>query len=578
MTTNILFINPPSMPYNQVERVLKDPDIFINQAVSMPMGILYLAAVLEAEDHDVNIEILDYAKIFRDYGVHEDRVSLDFHHFSQMVLEQVPEGFVPDVIGISILFSTAHKTAGAIAKTCAERWPDAAVIAGGMHATNAVNELLEFPGITYVCRGEAESIITDVVKKVAANDDVEQIAGIFGRTKAQKPELVSSEVAPFINDLDEIPYPAWHLIPVAEYTQARGRSKNLGQIDQSYMGTIVTTRGCPFRCTFCASWTVHGRKMRFRSIPNVLEELRILYEDYGVNFVVPEDDLFTVKKSRIIELCDAITAEFKGKINFQFPNGLSVATLDEDVIDALVRMDMHVVSIAIESGSNYVQRNIIKKNCDLERAQRVVQYCSDIGLVVRCYWVVGFPGETREMIDETFDFAASLPSDWDAFGIAAPLVGTEMYQQLLDRNDIDETYNWDNAFFQTRSFDTDEISAEEIKDITYAANIRINFLNNKNLRNGNHERAVEIFSDILADYPDHFIAHYCIMLAKTNMGDEAGAAESRENCLSLLQQGGMSHQHVKMFPEVLDTLKIGAEDLPEELREAIYGEPSKLSA
>ncbi len=135
----------------------------------------------------------------------------------------------------------------------------------------------------------------------------------------------------------------------------------------------------------------------------------------------------------------------------------------------MVKMGMTVANIAIESGSNEVQRKVIKKNVNLERARKVVAACRDEGIVVRCYFILGFPGETREQIQETIDYAASLPADWCVFGIAAPLVGTEMYSQLLERGEIDNSFNWDNAFFQERTYDTPEIGAQELKDLGYDA-------------------------------------------------------------------------------------------------------------
>ena len=552
----VLFVNPPSLPYSAVKRALDDPKIIAHQSVSMPMGILYLAAVLEKELPGIEIRIIDYAKAIREFCDSDERYSTDFDSFSEQVLNDlVPADFVPDMVGISTLFSTAHKSTGHIADAIRKRWQEAPIIVGGMHATNSVEKLLEMPAVNYVCRGEAESIISDLVRCLRKKGDGETVKGIIGPRKFGG-GASCLESAPLIDDLDEIPFPAWHLIPVDQYTETEGRAKHLGTIDQDKMGTIVTTRGCPFSCTFCASWTVHGRKMRYRSVENVIQELELLYGKYGINCIVPEDDLFTVKKPRIIELCDAITERFKRKIYFEFPNGLSVATLDEDVIAAMVRMGMQVANIAIESGSHYVQRNIIKKNCSLDRARRVVQICRDAGVLTRCYFIVGFPGETREMMQETFDFASSLPSDWNAFSIAAPLVGTEMYDQMLERKEIDESFNWDNAFYSERMFDTKEIKAEELKKWVYDSNIRINFFENTNLQLGRYDRAKKIFQDILTSYPEHLVAQYCIGIAMMKMGDERGWQDALAKCRKMLDEnsGGLPQKHMDLYPDLLSEL------------------------
>lgn len=557
----VLFINPPSAPYTSVVQVLDKKMPTVLQPIAMPMGILYLSATLERDIPGIEICIVDFAKALRELIAEEERDPTDFDAFAANVLaEQVPDDFVPDVIGMSILFSTAHRSTGHIADAVKRLWKDAPVVVGGMHATNAADALLKMPSVDFVCRGEGESIIAELVQRMRSLDDPESIQGIFDQKKLQAAGPVRGmglESAPLIDDLDEIPLPAWHLLPMGEYVQSIGsRVRRLDTIEQDGEATIVTTRGCPFSCTFCSSWTVHGRKMRVRSAANVVQELEILHERYGVGLVIPEDDLFTVKKPRIIELCNAVADRFDGSIGFQFPNGLSVATLDEDVIDGMIRMGMKLANIAIESGSAEVQRNIIKKNCDLERARHVVQICRDKGIFTRCYFIIGFPGETLEQIEETFAFASSLPSDWNVFNIAAPLIGSEMYAQMLSRGDIDDTYNWDSAFFHERSFDTKEIEAEHLKELVYASNIKINFFNNHALRTGDYQRAISMFQEILLSYPSHLIAQYCIAIAQRDMGDEQGFRESLSICKRMLgdETLDMPRQHYDEFRDFLPEL------------------------
>ena len=557
----VLFINPPSVPYTSVVHVLDKKIDKVIQPIAMPMGILYLAATLERDIPGIEICIVDFAKALREFIAIEDRDQTDFDAFATRVLaNQVPDDFVPDAIGISILFSTAHKSTGHIADAVKRLWKEAPIVVGGMHATNAVEALLEMPSIDLVCRGEGESIIADLVNCMRGQNDPESIQGVVGRKKFEAAASTSGTVfesAPLIDDLDEIPLPAWHLLPMSEYVQSIGsRVRRMDTIEQDGEATIVTSRGCPFSCTFCASWTVHGRRMRFRSAANVVRELEILNERYGVNLVIPEDDLFTVKKTRIIELCNAVAERFNGSIGFQFPNGLSVATLDEEVIDAMILMGMKLANIAIESGSDDVQRNIIKKNCSLDRARHVVQICRDRDIFTRCYFIIGFPGETLEHIEETLAFASSLPSDWNVFNIAAPLIGSEMYEQMLARGDIDETYNWDSAFFSERSFDTKEITADRLKQVVYSANIKINFFNNHSMRTGNYHRAISVFQEILHGYPHHLIAQYCIGLAQRGLGDEQGFQESLAACNRMLddQTSEMPRQHLTEFGDFLPEL------------------------
>lgn len=499
----VLFVNPPSVPYNMLIKSFGREPVRLRQTVAMPMGILYLSAVLKRDIPEVDIRIVDLAKVYREWADSGEDAPDHFEFMVEDTIDGVVDPFWrPDLVGISTLFSTADKSSRVIAEVCKTRWTTP-VVMGGMHSTNAVESLLRSGVVDYVCRGEGETVITRLARACAGAEDPESIQGVIGRKK-----LTRTESCPLIYDLDQIPFPAWDLIPMHEYVQG-GRARSLETIEQDREATIVTTRGCPFHCTFCASWTVHGREMRYRSVGNVLAELRTLRYRFGVTSVIPEDDLFTVKKPRIIELCNTVADELPG-MHFQFPNGLSVATLDADVIRAMVRMGMTVANIAIESGSDEVQRKVIKKNVNLARARAVVEACRAEGIVTRCYFILGFPGETRAQIQETIEFARSLPADWCVFNVAAPLIGTEMYDQLLKRGEINESFNWDDAFFHERAYDSPEVSAEELKRVAEEANREINFFGNYNLRIGNKTRAAELFSDILRMYPDHEIARECL--------------------------------------------------------------------
>jgi radical SAM superfamily enzyme YgiQ (UPF0313 family) len=555
---SVLFLNPPSIPYTYLVNGLSDPHLDIHQNVAMPMGLLYLSAMLENRLPGIRVALLDLARSLCDYSKDRQRKSMTIEELTIRQLETLPDDFEPTFVGISILFSTAHKSSLHIASAVKERWPHVPVVMGGMHATNAVETLLESPAVDYVCRGEGEAIIAELATLLSQGNEVEVLPGIVGRKKlAADRQTALHQSAPVIDDLDQIPFPAWHLLPMEEYIVCDdSRSRRLdGAYQEPRTATIITTRGCPFHCTFCASWTVHGRAMRYRSTSNVLEELALLKNTFGVNTFTPEDDLFSVKKDRLITLCNAVAEKFNRSIQFQFPNGLSVATLDRDVIRAMINMGMRVANVAIESGSKYVQRHIIRKNCNLERAREVVRICRDEGILVRAYFIIGFPGETQEMIQETIDFIRSLPSDWNVINIAAPLIGTEMYHQMLNAGWIDTTFNWDAAFFQERTFDTPDVSARELKEIVYDINIKTNFFENYNCRMGNYDRAISFFSDVLRSHKGHLIAQYCMGRCYKGKGEMAACEQSIKSCRTMLAAGyPMAEQQLAHYGEFMPEL------------------------
>ena len=553
----VLFINPPTIPYTYLVNGLSDPHSAFHQFVAIPMGLLYLSSMLESRLPGIRVEVMDLARALCDYSNDKNRKSMTIAEMTTLQLQNLPDDFEPTFVGISILFSTAHKSSLHIAAAVKARWPHVPIVVGGMHATNAVESLLESEAVDYVCRGEGEAIIANFASLVAQGGEVELLPGMVGRKKlAADKKAALNQIAPVIDNLDEIPFPAWHLLPMEAYVECDNSIARQIDVDaHDRMIPIMTTRGCPFHCTFCSTWTVHGRAMRYRSIANVLDELTILKERYAASVVTVQDDLFSVKKDRFIPLCNAVAEKFNRSMQFQFPNGLSVATLDQDVIRAMINMGMRLATIAIESGSKYVQRHIIKKNCNLDRARRVVQICRDEGIYVRAYFVIGFPGETKEMIQETVDFICNLPTDWNVISIAAPLIGTEMYHQMMEAGWIDQTFNWDNAMFNERAFDTTEVTAKELKEFAYSTNIKANFFENYNYRNGEFDRAMIFYGDVLRHHKGHIIAQYCIARCHKGKGDMAAYEQAIDNCRAMIETGyQLAKEHLARYADRMPEL------------------------
>ena len=155
----------------------------------------------------------------------------------------------------------------------------------------------------------------------------------------------------------------------------------------------------------------------------------------------------------------------------------------------------------------------------------------------------------------TYEYATSLGADWTVLHIAAPLVGTEMYQQLLDREEIDTSYNWDNSFFQERAYDTSEISAVELKKLVYDANISINFFNNANLLKGSFQKAINNFSDVTSSYPWHIIAHYSLGICYQGLGDSKKYNSSLKHAAHLINTDERSKALYKNYKSKMPELE-----------------------
>lgn len=521
---NILFVNMPSLPLADFEASFSNKGLRL-QSVSMPLGIMYISSYLKKNGNYGRIGLLDYVLSLRKLLNYED-----IDDFMKSVAEQEVE-FVPDVIAFSLNFSASYHFFLRSLNILSRMWPKAMIVVGGVHATNSIRTLLELPEVNYVVRGEGEISFIELVNQLSLSKKID-IKGVYSKDKfLNSTEL---ELCDWAVDLDELPFPDWELIDMNTYMIAPGRQKEMGV--KHRMASLITTRGCPGICTFCSSHTVHGRKMRFRSIKNIINEIKLLHEKYGIVLFMPEDDLFTVGKERIQLLLKGIRALEIPGIEIQTPAALSVNTLDEEIIDDLIGAGMKIAVLAIESGSKYVQNHIIKKNCNLDKAKQLVDIIKNKGIMVRCYFIFGFPGETKGQMQETVDYAKSLGADWCVFNIATPLVGSEMYDQFINLGVIkDNEESWLNTVFDSRQFDTPEITARELNDFVYRANLECNFLNNPNKVGGQFKKAILIYQDIVLRYPFHIIAWHCLMECYKGLGDNVKVEQIKGTVENLIK-------------------------------------------
>ncbi|MCD4692726.1 MAG: B12-binding domain-containing radical SAM protein [Calditrichales bacterium] len=517
---NVLFVNLPSLPFDAVQDSLSGKGK-LTQTHSMPMGIMYLSSYLKKYGRADSIGLLDYSR-HMDFIERFD--SLD--NFIKKTAETKLD-FTPDILAFSLNFSSSHLFFTKAKNILKQKWPDSIIAVGGTHASNIYRYLLKNESVDYVFRGQAEEAFCQYVNAYPdfTNTIIPGVAGVNNAADSSDAALGQNPI-----DLDLLPFPDWDLIDMDFYLHIKGRGRKLNDALVKKTATVITTRGCPYHCTFCSAHTTHGRKVRRRSIENILDEFKLLHQKYGVNLFIPEDDAFAINMNRLIKLFEALNTLRIPDIEIQFPNGLSVNSLNIKLVDVLTDAGMEIASLAIESGSVFTQKEIIKKNVNLEKAKQLVDYLKSKNVIVRCFFILGFPGETPELVQDTIDYAKEIQADWSVFNIAAPLVGSEMYNQFVERGDItDDLQSWVNASYSKRSFDTKEFSADALNKIVYRANLEVNFINNPNLIDGNYKKAAGVFTDILSSYPFHIIALECLAkcYVKSNQQKLANEIPSR---------------------------------------------------
>jgi radical SAM superfamily enzyme YgiQ (UPF0313 family) len=376
--------------------------------VPPPLGLLYLASCL------------------RQTGAHQVKI------IDGRLLELKPEeiiaraeDFDPDVIGITSLTMegpVAHRIA-ALAK---KKWRERPVLVGGPYPTSDVAKAISDPNVDFCFHGEAEHSFTEWVRTQLDGGDVSRVPGITFRSNGAP---VTNPRGGFIENLDEIPFPAWDLLEMDLYFKKkflRIRTMNPHQMRDRAV-PMVTSRGCPFRCTYCHN--LFGKKLRHRSVENVMEELLLLKWQYHIEEIEFIDDIFNLDIPRAKAIFQAIIDHDLG-MYFSFPNGLRSDSFDEELLRLMKQGGAYRLVFAIESGSKRIQK-AIRKNLNLEKARANIELANRLGYFLGGFFIIGFPDETEEEVRETIRFALKSKLHTANFFILTPFPNTEVWQQAL---------------------------------------------------------------------------------------------------------------------------------------------------
>jgi len=411
---------------------------FLDRCIHFPIGLGYLAAVLEK--NNINVSIVD----------------LNFS--DKKILKKLKSS---DVVGISTMtktFPSVLKTA----KQIKEINPDIPIVLGGHHPSVAAESCLSYPEIDYCVIGEGEYTLLDLVKTIENKGDISKIKGIAYRNNGK---IKCTETRPLIQNLDDLPFPAYHLFNKRNYFYS---IIGVGNVKKIPWVSIVTSRGCPFQCIFCKR--IYGQTFRARSPENVLDEMEFLVSKYKIKEFLIVDDNFTLIKDRAEKICDMII-ERDLDIAIRFPNGMRADAVDFELLKKLKKAGMYKTAFGIESGSTRMLK-IMKKNLDLDKIKRTVKMCRILGIKTIGFFVVGLPGETRESALQTIKFAKELPLDDVAFYPATPYPGTEFFYWAIKKGYLKpENLDWDK--FDLLNYNsvcrTDDLSTEEISELVKKA-------------------------------------------------------------------------------------------------------------
>jgi len=425
------------------------------QIASSPLGVSYLAAAIRDR---VEVRIMDAVA----ESEHVHLMDGDFSWYGAPLSEirRRIERFQPDLVGITCLFSSVFPVIRQICREVKRIDPGILTMTGGTYPSFMPERCLGEGALDLIAQGEGEKVLLDLIDALNTGRDLGEVDGLAFRDGER---IVVNPKTRWIEELDSIPFPARDLLPMEVYRK-RGIPHSLSISGQSF-APLITSRGCPARCIYCSSSRFWGNRYRFRSAENVLDEIGELVERWGIDEIQFEDDNMTAKRKR----AEAI---FRGiidrgyKIRFNFPNGVALWTLDEPLIDLMYEAGCYQMTLAFESGSQEVLRKIVKKPTNLDHAARITRHIHARGIRTDAFFIIGFPGESRQQIRQTFRFADRMGTDIAQFFVANPLPGTELYQTAASRGMLPDDFDFENLWYSRSAYrDTVTPSGSELEKL-----------------------------------------------------------------------------------------------------------------
>jgi len=375
-------------------------------------------------------QYLRYSKLLEKSGSYCNALS-DRSHPVWAEVNSVVASEVPDVVGISVK-TVKLKAAQMIARTCKSVDKDIIVVAGGPHCTALAHQVLADSNIDYVVRGEGEFTFLELLRALKDGRSLQKVNGLSYKEGSS---MTHNRIRDLLPELDEIPFPA------------RDCLLNRPSYGSEAFGDLITSRGCPFNCAYCASHLTWTRKVRYRSIANILLETRSVIEAFGTRQFTFWDDSFTLNKKRVIKLCKVLSDE---KLGINWGCNTRFDLLDEEVIKSMKQAGCNNVEIGVESGSPRILR-LIRKEIAVEKMQDVAMLLRKYGLYWSGFFMVGLPTETLDDIKMTIEFMRKIKPNYATFSIFTPYPGTELFQMLLQRGLVTVDMDWHRYSHQSRT-------------------------------------------------------------------------------------------------------------------------------
>jgi len=452
------------------------------------LGLLLIAPILEQNGHKVKIydSALDG---WDNRSTINKKNNIIMIGQSEDKIAKVVSDFSPDIVAISVLFSNLLESAHNIAKIVKKVKKSTTVILGGNHISSAVSDYkisqvdknsglpniikdLENNHFDFAMTGEGEFSFLELTNKLINNQNITKVPGLVKKI-GNKKYLINPSTR--INDLNTLPRPARQLVDMEAYFKigafhsAKSRSKRVL--------SVMCSRGCPEKCTFCSTPQMWGNNTRWRTTEHIMDEIKNDVRDFKIGEIQFDDDTITVNKKNLFSLCAELE---KVGLPWCTPNGTKVNyhfNKQKEMYKVMANSGCYQITLACESGVQRVLDEIINKRLPLETIYPSIENAKNAGMLVHTFWIVGYPGETFEEIQKTINFAMNSGADSFSFAILSPLPGTPIYRNVIKENLWWKGRSLDDMLFRSSLVKVDGFNGpDEFENFVNETNKKANLL------------------------------------------------------------------------------------------------------
>ena len=466
-------------------KLLEKPLVIDGESIKNKKKILFIIPNFHWIDEDVNAlwdlipwNLCQIASVIDDICADIKIIDSYKDNLSEDELAKQIADYKPDIVGLTVLMDQYADVAPITTKIIKNISKNIITVLGGVYAMANPMRAMKDKNLDYVVIGEGEYVFKQLIGFYSGACDLPE-RGICFR-KNGNGELENRGHSEFIKNLDDLPKPAYHLIDFLSYCNKFNDRKNVDRVAAYPYARIVTSRGCPEKCSFCQVPSLQGSYFRARSPDHVCDEIEWLKKEYGIKAIQFDDDNLATNTKRAKALFRRMIE--RGLTLPWVYSATAVFRLDTEMIDLMVESGCEYINVAIESGSERVTRDIVLKPLDYDHAKKMVAYAKKKGLFVAGNFIIGFPTETWEEIRKTINFAEEINVDYAKLFIAIPLRNTEMFD-LAEKTDsiIMETYDADSMWSVGGLIKSKEWSADDLTILRAYEWDRINFSNPKKL-------------------------------------------------------------------------------------------------